>query len=196
MEKLSDIKSKQATSETGRAEQYVNAGGNNKTDQKQVNVTYGHNGGGKSYTYLAPANTRAGQIVTPPVTNPKTGKTYNTLARVISTRDAKSSPAANTTISLANRGIMLKNIGKSAQAQLPGYYRGWGKDAKAQYDLANETRLKNSTGKLSSDQKRDINNLRWSGVKFKNEDTWDDAQRKRYSNYVDDDAPLNFKRGG
>ena len=52
-----------------------------------INVTYGHNGSGKLYSYYG-TNKRTGDIVTPEVTHPKSGKTYRTLAVVRSTHNA------------------------------------------------------------------------------------------------------------
>lgn len=103
-----------------------------------VNVTYGHNGGGKLYSYYG-QNKRTGDIVTPEVTNHKSGKTYKTLAVVKSTHQV---PQGQNTIKyLANKKIGMKTIGKTDQKSLPGYYPGWDKDAQAAYDLKTQVRL-------------------------------------------------------
>lgn len=56
----------------------------NNNPKQIVNVTYGHNGSGKLYSYYG-QNKRAGDIVTPEVTHPKSGKIYKTLAVIKST---------------------------------------------------------------------------------------------------------------
>lgn len=106
-----------------------------------VNVTYGHHGGGKLYSYLG-KNKRAGDIVTPYVTNKKSGKTYKTLAVVRSTHQANQ--GQDTVDYLNNKNIKMKTIGKTDQTSLPGYYKGWDKDADAAYELKKETLADNS----------------------------------------------------
>ncbi len=59
-----------------------------------VNVTYGHHGSGKLYSYYA-QNKRTGDIVTPEVTNPKSGKTYKTLAVIRSTHNLEKGQPKN-----------------------------------------------------------------------------------------------------
>jgi len=109
-----------------------------QNNQRQVGVLYGHEGSGKVYNYLAGKNVRTGDIVTPMVTHPKSGKNYKTLAKVVTTKDALGNVAGNTAAFLSNKGIMMKNIGVTDQKSLPGYYPGWGKDAKAAKDLYSE----------------------------------------------------------
>lgn len=125
-----------------------------------INVTYGHNGSGKLYSYYG-TNKRVGDIVTPEVTHPKSGKTYKTLAVVRSTRNA--GQGVDTVDYLqqrqeGSRGQMidrprpLKWIGKTDQTSLPGYKKykdhggveAWKKEAQAAYDLKLETRLDDS----------------------------------------------------
>ena len=106
--------------------------------QQIVNVTYGHNGSGKLYSYYG-SNKRTGDIVTPEVTHPKSGKTYKTLAVVRSTH--KIPQGQNTVDYLNSKDIGLKTIGKTDQKSLPGYYEGWDKDAQAAYDLKKEVQL-------------------------------------------------------
>lgn len=92
-----------------------------RQNQKQVGVLYGHNGGGKVYNYLGGQGLRAGDVVTPEVTHPKSGKTYKTLARVVSTRDATGTAAGETAGYLSGQGILMKTIGPTDQRSLPGY---------------------------------------------------------------------------
>ncbi len=103
-----------------------------------VNVTYGHNGSGKLYSYYG-TNKRAGDIVTPEVTNPKSGKTYRTLAVVQSTHNIEKGKPTIDYLQSKDKPINLKHIGKTDQKSLPGYYPGWEDDAKAAYDLKMET---------------------------------------------------------
>lgn len=133
--------------------QTPNTGGN-----QIVNVTYGHHGSGKLYSYYG-SNKRTGDIVTPEVTHPKTGKTYKTLAVVRSTHSV---PQGQNTVSyLKNRNINLKTIGKTDQKSLPGYYEGWDKDAKAAYDLRVETQLRDDISPMQKlSLMRDINKMR------------------------------------
>jgi hypothetical protein len=105
-----------------------------QNNQKQVGVLYGHNGGGKVYNYLAGQYVRAGDTVTPEVTHPKSGKTYKTLGRVVSTRNASGSAAEATSTHLSSQGIMMKTIGSTDQRSLPGYHKGWEQEAQAKYD--------------------------------------------------------------
>ena len=119
----------------------VNSQPNSNNNPKQiVNVTYGHNGSGKLYSYYG-QNKRAGDIVTPEVTHPKSGKIYKTLAVVRSTHTLPQ--GADTVSYLKGKNIGMKTIGKTDQKSLPGYYPGWEKDAKAAYDLRMETSMRN-----------------------------------------------------
>lgn len=114
---------------------------------RQVSVLYGHEGGGKAYNYLAGENIRAGDVVTPEVTHPKSGKSYHTLARVVSTRDATGGSAGDTAGYLSGQGVMLKTIGLTNQTALPGFQsrkaqdpsfttKKWAQEAKQNYDNA------------------------------------------------------------
>ena len=103
-----------------------------------INVTYGHQGSGKLYSYYG-TNKRVGDIVTPEVTHPKSGKTYRTLAVVRSTHNAGEGTdtvdylqqrKAGANGQNINQPKNLKGIGKTDQKSLPGYYEGWDKDAK------------------------------------------------------------------
>lgn len=118
-----------------------------QNNQKQVGILYGHNGGGKVYNYLGGAGLRVGDTVTPEVTHYKSGKTYKTLGRVVSTKNATGSSAAATAGHLSGQGIMLKKLGSTDQKSLPGYYDGWKKDADIRYEQTKMQRL-NSMGKV------------------------------------------------
>lgn len=115
-----------------------------------INVTYGHNGSGKLYSYYG-TNKRVGDIVTPEVTHPKSGKIYKTLAVVRSTHNAgNASPTLDylqgrqpgALGQMIKKPVGMKWIGKTDQKSLPGYYPGWDKDAKAAYDLKTEVQLR------------------------------------------------------
>lgn len=129
-------------------------------NERQVSVLYGHNGSGKAYNYLAGKSVRAGDIVTPMVTHPKSGKTYKTLAVVQSTRDSTGSAAGDTAAHLASNGTMMKHIGVTEQRSLPGFKqrqaqdpnytaKQWAQDAKTDYDNSVMRRL-NSIGEETS----------------------------------------------
>lgn len=132
-------------------------------NQRQVGILYGHNGGGKVYNYLAGENVRAGDIVTPTVTHPKSGKTYKTLGRVVSSRKASGAPAQNTAEYLAGRGIRMKTLGPTTQTELPGFKKRkaqdpnfttqqWAREAKERYDQ-NIMRRLNSLGDPTGEEK-------------------------------------------
>jgi len=113
-----------------------------------INVTYGHNGNGKLYSYYG-TNKRVGDVVTPEVTHPKSGKTYKTLAVVRSTHNAVQGKDTLDYLQGRKQGALgnnidkprgMKWIGKTDQQSLPGYYQGWEKDAQAAYDLKMEVR--------------------------------------------------------
>lgn len=121
-----------------------------------INVTYGHNGSGKLYSYYG-TNKRTGDIVTPEVTNPKSGKTYRTLAVVRSTHNIANggntvnylqgkTPNANG--EYKDKPTNLKYIGKTDQKSLPGYYPGWEKDAQAAYDLRMEVQKRDDIDEM------------------------------------------------
>lgn len=131
-----------------------------------INVTYGHNGSGKLYSYRG-SNKRVGDIVTPEVTHPKSGKTYRTLAVVRSTHTL---PQGQDTIDyLDKKDINMKTIGRTDQTSLPGYKKykdhggveAWKKEAQAAYDLKLETRLDDSIPPMQKmNLYRMINNMR------------------------------------
>lgn len=128
-------------------------------NEKQVGVLYGHNGGGKVYNYLGGEGLRAGDAVTPEVTHHKSGKTYNTLGRVVFTRDSQGSAAGDTASALSGQGIMLKTIGATDRQSLPGFKakqaqdpnftaKQWGKESNGSYKLSQAKRL-SSTGEVN-----------------------------------------------
>ena len=119
--------------------QKLNAFGQVQAQPQVVNVTYGHHGSGKLYSYYG-QNKRTGDIVTPEVTHPKSGKSYKTLAVVRSTHNVKNAPS--TFNYLHSKNTPIKPIGKTDQRSLPGYYKGWAKDAKAAQELRHETILR------------------------------------------------------
>lgn len=89
------------------------------TGQQVLEVTYGHNdNGGKRYTYVGNTH-RTGDIVTPFVTSPKSGKTYRTLAVVRATHSLKA--GEGNLKALSESGIPVKKIGATHQTWLPGY---------------------------------------------------------------------------
>lgn len=100
-----------------------------------VNVTYGHQGMGKLYSYLDNGNHRTGDEVVVSVTHPKSKKTYKTLAVIKSTHGDGTAGANTNKEHLDNKGIKLKKLEGVSQKTLPGYYDGWGKDAKARKEL-------------------------------------------------------------
>lgn len=114
--------------------------GQKQAPMQIVNVTYGHNGSGKLYSYYG-QNKRVGDIVTPYVTNKKTGITYKTLGVVRSTHAVEN--ALNTVAYVGD----IKTLPDTDQRSLPNYYQGWDKDAQAAYDLKKEVRLDSSLNK-------------------------------------------------
>lgn len=92
-----------------------------QNNQRQIGVLYGHHGSGKVYNYLAGSSVRAGDIVTPSVSHYKSGKTYKTLGRVVYTHDSMGGAAGDTAGVLSDRGILLKNVGRTDQTSLPGF---------------------------------------------------------------------------
>lgn len=95
--------------------------------QQVLEVTYGHNdNGGKRYTYVGNTH-RTGDIVTPFVTHPTSGKTYRTLAVVRATHNLNAGQEQLN--ALANSGIRVKKIGDTHQAWLPGYQQRKAQDS-------------------------------------------------------------------
>lgn len=134
-----------------------------------INVTYGHNGSGKLYSYYG-TNKRTGDIVTPEVTHPKSGKVYKTLAVVKSTHNIAQGKDTLDYLQGRQQGALgnyidkprgMKWIGKTDQKSLPGYYEGWDKDAKAAYDLKKEIQLRDDIPEMQKmSLMREVNKMR------------------------------------
>lgn len=104
-----------------------------------VNVTYGHQGSGKLYSYNDPTGKhRTGDEVVVPVTHPKSKKTYRTLAVIKSTHATNTAGERSNKEYLEQRGIGLKSLSGVSQKTLPGYYPNWGKDARTRKELEYE----------------------------------------------------------
>jgi hypothetical protein len=81
---------------------------------------YGHNPSptGKQYAYWGGDNYKSGQNVVAPVTNWKSGKTYNTMFTIQNTYDPNSIPGKYQLEQLG--GIQLKSLGGKDVMSLPG----------------------------------------------------------------------------
>lgn len=71
---------------------------------------YGHHPHGKQYVYYGDDSHRAGQSVVAPVTNPRTGKTYNTMFTIQRTSKEDTKLSQNEIERLTNNGIFIKTI--------------------------------------------------------------------------------------
>ena len=80
--------------------------------------SYGHHPSGKQYVYWGDDTNRTGQNLNVPVTNPRTGKTYNTMFTV--QRTSASTMGQNEAERLANKGIAIKSINGTNVMTLPG----------------------------------------------------------------------------
>lgn len=98
---------------------------------------YGHNPSGKLYTYWGSDNYRTGQNVNVPVTNPKTGKTYNTMLTIMETRSPNTTAGAWQVYDLESKGIDLKWINGSDVSNLPSYPEYGSKSAWAEQSREN-----------------------------------------------------------
>ena len=78
---------------------------------------YGHNPHGKQYVYWGNDNYRTGQNVNVPVTNWKTGKTYNTMFTI--QRTSGSSMGEKEAQRLENSGVNIKYINGTNVMDLP-----------------------------------------------------------------------------
>lgn len=78
---------------------------------------YGHHPSGKQYVYWGDDNYRTGQNVNVPVTNWKTGKTYNTMFTI--QRTSGSSMGEQEAERLENSGINIKYINGTDVSNLP-----------------------------------------------------------------------------
>ena len=82
---------------------------------------YGHNPSGKLYTYWGGDNYRTGQNVNVPVTNKKTGKTYNTMFTIYKTTGAQTDEGTRKAFDLESQGIDIKWINGTDVTSLPSY---------------------------------------------------------------------------
>jgi hypothetical protein len=80
---------------------------------------YGHNPSGKQYAYWGSDNYRTGQNVVAPVTNKRTGNTYNTMFTIMRTSGETSQMAQAEAQRLEGMGIDLKTIGSRDVLSLP-----------------------------------------------------------------------------
>lgn len=71
---------------------------------------YGHHPSGKQYVYWGNDNLRTGQNVVAPVTNWRTGRTYNTMFTIMRTSKAGTNMAENEAQRLFQSGIGIKSI--------------------------------------------------------------------------------------
>ena len=71
---------------------------------------YGHHPSGKQYVYWGNDNLRTGQNVVAPVTNWRTGRTYNTMFTIMRTSKAGTNMAENEAQRLSQSGIGIKSI--------------------------------------------------------------------------------------
>lgn len=79
---------------------------------------YGHHPSGKQYVYWGSDTNRTGQNLNVPVTNPRTGKTYNTMFTV--QRTSGSTMGENEAERLQNQGINIKAVNGTNVMTLPG----------------------------------------------------------------------------
>lgn len=111
-------------------------------------VGYGHNPSGKLYTYWGNNNLRTGQTGVAPVTNKRTGRTYNTMIRIMRTASADGALADNEAQRLSQGGIGVKSIAGADVSALPGWDKGgfknkkeWAADSDARYHDRLKARL-------------------------------------------------------
>ena len=106
---------------------------------------YGHHPSGKQYVYWGDDTNRTGQNLNVPVTNPRTGKTYNTMFTV--QRTSASTMGQNEAERLANKGIAIKTINGTNVMTLPGAQewsskKEWKEWSNLLYQESIENRLK------------------------------------------------------
>jgi len=80
--------------------------------------TYGHHLSGKLYVYWGGDNLRTGQQVVAPVTNKRSGRTYNTMFTISKSSSEKN--AAGEVGRLEGEGIFIKTINGRDLLSLPG----------------------------------------------------------------------------
>ena len=103
--------------------------------------TYGHHLSGKLYVYWGDDNLRTGEQVVAPVTNKKSGKTYNTMFTIARAQSEKN---AEGEVSRLNQdGIFIKTISGRGLLALPG---GKGFDTKIEWKSDSEKRYREKFG--------------------------------------------------
>ncbi len=85
---------------------------------KLVYGGYGHHPSGKQYVYWGSDTLRTGQNVNVPVTNRKSGKTYNTMFTIM--RTSGSDMGMNEASRLEGMGINIKSVNGTDVMTLPG----------------------------------------------------------------------------
>lgn len=123
---------------------------------------YGHNPSGKLYTYWGSDNFRTGQNVNVPVTNHKTGKTYNTMFTIMETRGANTDAGARQVFNLESQGIDIKWINGSDVSNLPSFDQYGSKTAWAEQsheNWLNEVHNRLGTFTPQADNSEAINRL-------------------------------------
>ena len=106
--------------------------------------TYGHHLSGKLYVYWGDDNLRTGEQVVAPVTNKKSGKTYDTMFTIARAQNEKN--AQGEVDRLTDRGIFIKTIGGRGTLSLPGgtmfdSKAGWKRDSDRRYENRKRARL-------------------------------------------------------
>lgn len=111
--------------------------------------TYGHHLSGKMYVYWGDDNLRTGQQVVAPVTNKRSGKTYNTMFTIGRTQSEKN--AEGEVGRLNSKGIFIKTLGGTEVLTLPG---GKSFDTKRSWKQESETRYrtKHNLPKISAEE--------------------------------------------
>ncbi len=119
---------------------------------------YGHHPSGKMYSYWGNNNFRTGQNVVAPVTNWKTGKTYNTMFTIMRTSGGDGQVAQNEAQRLSQMGIGIKHIkGTNVLEDLPGGERfkskaEWQRQSEEKYQERLSARLLSHGGNVDTSQ--------------------------------------------
>lgn len=103
--------------------------------------TYGHHLSGKLYVYWGDDNLRTGEQVVAPVTNKKSGRTYNTMFTIARAQSVKNAQGEEGRLS--EQGIFIKTIGGRETLTLPG---GQNFDSKAAWKRDSEERYRTKFG--------------------------------------------------
>ena len=124
---------------------------------------YGHHPRGKLYAYWGNNNYRTGQNVVAPVTNKRSGRTYNTMFTIMRTSAGDGEYAEANAQRLSQRGVGVKYIqGTDVLSALPGGAEfeskaEWSRDSEKRYRDALAERL--GVGKPREDQSAQRNRL-------------------------------------